>query len=586
MGFSFGSFVGGAATSFSEAIDKYEREAAKNAEIQMNLMTKNYMERKEELSKLRNESVEDAKFIAGLYVNEKDNPMFEDMVFAVTQNPSALAQIKKASQQEWFDPSKTTLASLYTPLTTAPSGKKAVEQIDHLLNINNAITNISDYNLSVNKEKSGNIFRTVGESNARGKANNLLKTVADSLGTTPEQMAGAMQFKRPVAEIKGKFDYSKLKAPLSEAMATNVYAGALAAQAYVKNNPNATPEDINKAAEAVVKAKEAVQSFINADPQKLYANKKYDAILTLGSSTASKEDKAAAKQWLDAVDNTTWQKKEAEAFAKDQYDAIHGETPEIRAAAEARVRQHVKNSSTRQEKLGLLNFSEAASSFKAVANSALKGTFSETGQITTNAVGDIMWKGDPKLIKGFNETKFNAIAKHARNFYNPDVGTFSPSYVVAIEQNLPPGKTIDDVYASLRKPQASSQPGTPEQQATAPAPTPQRSLSIDQVIDKRKEKKQGISINELEEQVALLEKSGVAVTGFDDYKQRSYQEAEAVNNQDTTGKPRSYNDFLQANQERMDAEKAAKSEEAAKLKKKKEEERQAILGIMQSRKQR
>lgn len=504
MGFSFGSFLGGVATSFSESIDKYEKEAAKNAEIQLNLMTKNFTERKSELDNLRNSAVEDAKFVAGLYSTEQTNPLFEDMVFAVTQNPAALARLKKASTEAWFDPNKITLASLYKPLKQESSGQSAVQQIEKMYDINSAVQNTKDILLTAKDQESKNPLRALGAGNADAKAQSLLSTVAKSLGTTPEQMAGAMQFKRPVAQQEGTFDYSKLRAPMTwdqtKGIAFNDLSVALSNKQSVYDNPESTAEAKQKAdrivniAETNVKNIKSVESVLDSEQTK-YANELYRAKSVLISSESTPQerkeaqaiinkaktmDQTAAQQLQDQIANLTLtvaNSKDAEKVqqAQSKLDAIY----------EAQNKQLKSNN--------MPTFDQFRKLVNDRIRNELEANFTQIGNVQFDIDGTARFKGEASAQERFNAIKQNAVKAVAATYADPSGRMLNPIYGALVDAYLVPrkpdgsfdlsvsggGRPASGNQSVMRQP---PQPDAAPQPATAPAPLPQVGQAQPQTI--------------------------------------------------------------------------------------------------------
>ncbi len=488
MGFSFSSFLGGAATSIGESIDKYEKEAAKNAEIQLNLMTKNFTERKTELDTLRNSAVEDAKFVAGLYSTEQTNPLFEDMVFAVTQNPAALARLKKASTEAWFDPTKITLASLYKPLKQEASGQSAVQQIDKMYDINNAVQNTKDIVLSASNQETKNPLRALGAGNADAKARNLLSTVAKSLGTTPEQMAGAMQFKRPVAQQEGTFDYAKLRAPMTwdqtKGIAFNDMSAALNHKQSVYDNPDSTPEAkqtadrMVKVAESTIKNIKSVESVLDTEQVK-YANELYAAKRILISDDATPQEKKEAQAVVNkakTMDQTATQQLQ-DQIANLTMTVANSKDPAKVQQAQSKLDAIYEAQNKQLKNQNMPTFDQ----FRKLVNDRIKNeldaNFAQIGNVQFDIDGTARFKGDETSMLRFNAIKQNAVKAVAATYADPSGRMLNPIYGALVDAYLvprrPDGSFELDVPSGNRSAQSvMRQPPSPAaapQPATAPA---------------------------------------------------------------------------------------------------------------------
>lgn len=449
MGFSFGSFLGGVATSFSESIDKYEKEAAKNAEIQLNLMTKNFTERKSELDNLRNSAVEDAKFVAGLYSTEQTNPLFEDMVFAVTQNPAALARLKKASTEAWFDPNKITLASLYKPLKQESSGQTAVQQIDNLYSINSAIKDTKDIVLTSKDQETKNPLRMLGAGNADAKAQTLLSTVAKSLGTTPEQMAGAMQFKRPVAQQEGTFDYASLRAPMTwdqtKGIALNDLSAAMANKQKVDNDPTSsddakqTAARMVKVAEGTVKNIKSVESTLDSEQVK-FANEIAAAKSVLINPDSTKEEKKAAQV---VIDKAKGMDKTAAQVLQDQVANLvltvaNSKNPEQVAAAQAKLETIYEAQNKQLKNANMPTFDQFRKLVNDRIRNELEANFTQVGNVQFDIDGTARFKGDETSMNRFNAIKMNAVKAVAATYADPTGRMLNPIYGALVDAYLVP----------------------------------------------------------------------------------------------------------------------------------------------------
>lgn len=449
MGFSFGSFLGGVATSFSESIDKYEKEAAKNAEIQLNLMTKNFTERKSELDNLRNSAVEDAKFVAGLYSTEQTNPLFEDMVFAVTQNPAALARLKKASTEAWFDPNKITLASLYKPLKQESSGQTAVQQIDNLYSINSAIKDTKDIVLTSKDQETKNPLRMLGAGNADAKAQTLLSTVAKSLGTTPEQMAGAMQFKRPVAQQEGTFDYAALRAPMTwdqtKGIALNDLSAAMANKQKVDNDPTSsddakqTAARMVKVAEGTVKNIKSVESTLDSEQVK-FANEIAAAKSVLINPDSTKEEKKAAQV---VIDKAKGMDKTAAQVLQDQVANLvltvaNSKNPEQVAAAQAKLETIYEAQNKQLKNANMPTFDQFRKLVNDRIRNELEANFTQVGNVQFDIDGTARFKGDETSMNRFNAIKMNAVKAVAATYADPTGRMLNPIYGALVDAYLVP----------------------------------------------------------------------------------------------------------------------------------------------------
>ena len=528
MGFSFSSFLGGAATGISENIDKYEKEAQKNAEIQMNLMTKNYMSRKEELDALRNKSVEDAKFIAGLYVNEKDNPQFEDMVFAVTQNPAALNRIKEASKESWFDPSKTTLSSIYKPVAAAPTGKSAVEQVDNLLNMSNAVRSVGKYTL-VDKKPSKNIFREFAVSEADSAAKKQFNTIAASLGTTPEEMAGAMNFSRPTADISGKFDYAALKAPQTwqqkkEAALLTVAAAASAVKAIENDAERFASEPIReKARQDLLYAQGELTSLLQQEqildgPQRQLEVKIANAKLTVLSPDAPASEKKAANDFFTSLktigDDESKQLQNLISGLQLQMDAT--KDPMEKARIQERLQGIYESQNKKLKDKDLPTLDQYARNFKAAISNAITANITKVGKIQWTADGEARYAGDPEAIGEFNRVRKEAAMAFLKKSVGPDGKLIDPSYAWVIDfsgYNFP--KRADGSYVL----DGSS--------AAASAPTSSESIDINAVVQAMKSKGLDTSLSNVQKQVDSLQKDGKVVNNFDKWIENLPESVEA-----------------------------------------------------------
>lgn len=440
MGFSFGSFLGGVAGGISENMDKYEKEAAKAAEIQVNLMSKNFMDRKGELETLRNTSIGDAKLVTGVWGNvEGDNPMFEDMVFAATQDPAAMKMIKEAVAQPWFDPKKHTLSSIVKPLQQEASGQTALDRIRNQFSIDQAVQNVKDLNLTAKQEGSKNPFKEIAVGEADIKAQRALSSVAKALGTTPEQMAGAMKYERPIAPTTARFDYTSLKAPMSwndtKNMALNGLAAAKAEQDNVNKDPNATQDQKDQANQAVRIAEGQIKNIRSIDEtlssdQVQWANKLAAAKNVLTSRDATPEQKAEAQSVVSkarTMDQTASQRLQ-DQIAGLVLTASNSKDPEKVKAANEQLNKIYTAENKKIQGSGMVTFDQ----FRKLINDRIKNDLESRGAIINNVQfgidGTATFKGDPQFLNQFNMIKQNAVRAIGAQYADPEGRMFNPIY--------------------------------------------------------------------------------------------------------------------------------------------------------------
>lgn len=237
----FSSFAGGAAKSISESIAEKEKDQAAMTADSMKNMYHNVVERKKEISKIKEEYGQTVNELASLVL--KDGERLDDQqLITIGSNPALAKDVLKRFKD---DPELSSRVGrdFFQAAKDAPTGVKATEYMDKLLSVQRASVDQTKALFNTAITGGGLVDNLVSQ---RGYAQ--AAKAAAAYGMTVEEMVGYQSLNaRPPKSLVGSLDYSRLaKAKTFEQTESDAQVAALNAK---------TEEEQKTAAQVLAKLK-------------------------------------------------------------------------------------------------------------------------------------------------------------------------------------------------------------------------------------------------------------------------------------------------------------------------------------------
>ncbi|NBX51867.1 hypothetical protein EBT25_18480, partial [bacterium] len=198
MSFMLKSFIGGAAEGLTAKLKQDEKDAQELAKVQAATLFNEYKTVKAKNEEIRNKLTTNVQFIKGYFPQ-----LSEDHLFEAAKNPAFIDKLTQVSKERDFNPNSID-ANALIQLSGKATGLTAEKQINDLID------------KSIVAAPAEKIPEGLGmfEQRSRAITEQQFGRMAATLGTTPETLRGAAQYKMPTLESQAKIDLGVLAKPV------------------------------------------------------------------------------------------------------------------------------------------------------------------------------------------------------------------------------------------------------------------------------------------------------------------------------------------------------------------------------------
>ena len=310
MSFMLKSFLGGAAVGLTSKLDKDEKDAQELAKTQASILFNEYKTVKAKNEEIRTKLTTNVQFIKGYFPQ-----LSEDHLFEAAKNPAFIDKLTQVSKERDFNPNNVDANSLIQ-LSGKATGLTAEKQINDLI----------DKSIVATPAEKAPEGLGLLERRSRAITEQQFGRMASTLGTTPETLRGAAQYKMPTLESQAKIDLGVLAKPvgfdeqLKQAKAALVDASAFRDKAKLSGDEAQIKDADNKFQEANINATRfrIAEDMFRVDPKKteqdiqtdlsnriIAANKKEDKKTATALTTELRMRQDLAKRPGDDVEKVT-----------------------------------------------------------------------------------------------------------------------------------------------------------------------------------------------------------------------------------------------------------------------------------------